>query len=56
MNPVRDAQLTAVTAGHQASAGWATNGGDDVRFLEPHALLEQFVEMGCVLYRAFYCP
>ena len=22
--------------------------GDDVRFLEPHALLEQLVEMGCV--------
>ena len=34
--------------GHQAGARWATNGGDDVRFLEPHALLEQLVEMGCV--------
>ena len=48
MNPVRDAQLASVTAGHQAGARWATNGGDDVRFLEPHALLKQLVEMGCV--------
>ncbi len=48
MNPVPDAQLAAVSAGHESRTRGTANGRDHVRLLEPHPLLEELIEVGCI--------